>query len=123
MTTVIPLNIIHAPWVNEAVCAQTDPEIFFPEKGGDVLPALRICRTCPVQKDCLQWALDNHETYGVWGGMSYRERKEYQRNPDLDWHGTKRGFGVHRRRGEEPCADCRKAWNAYYRDYYNGRET
>jgi WhiB family redox-sensing transcriptional regulator len=62
-------------WSARAVCSQTDPEAFYPEKGGSTKDAKKVCQGCPVQKKCLQWALDHDERYGVWGGLSERERR------------------------------------------------
>jgi WhiB family redox-sensing transcriptional regulator len=62
-------------WSEGAVCAQTDPEVFYPDKGGSTTAAKRICRGCPVMAECLQYAVDNRETFGVWGGLSPRERQ------------------------------------------------
>jgi WhiB family redox-sensing transcriptional regulator len=67
------------PWKRRAVCAQTDPEAFFPEKGGSTRDAKRICLGCEVQAECLQAALDNDERFGIWGGMSERERRRLKR--------------------------------------------
>jgi len=58
-----------------ALCAETDPEAFFPEKGGSARPAKAVCRDCPVRAECLQYALDHHEYWGIWGGLSYQERR------------------------------------------------
>jgi WhiB family transcriptional regulator, redox-sensing transcriptional regulator len=66
------------PWVDEAVCAQTDPEAFFPEKGESALPALRVCSACPVREPCLEEAL-NDRLKGVWGGTTERRRQELRR--------------------------------------------
>jgi WhiB family redox-sensing transcriptional regulator len=63
------------PWVEDAVCAQTDPEAFFPEgKGASARAAKKICVTCPVEAECLEWALINDERFGVWGNTSPRQR-------------------------------------------------
>lgn len=62
------------------LCAQTDPEAFFPEKGDSNRDAKRICARCDVKAECLEWALDNDERYGVWGGLSENERKKLRRN-------------------------------------------
>lgn len=67
------------PWKEDAVCAQTDPDAFFPEKGGSTKDAKRICQGCPVQAQCLQYALDNDERFGIWGGYSERERRRLVR--------------------------------------------
>ena len=66
-------------WMRHAVCAGCDPELFFPERGGDSNTPKAICRTCPVRQDCLNWALDHHEIHGVWGGTSERERRMIRR--------------------------------------------
>lgn len=67
-------------WQNDATCSQTDPEAFFPEKGGSTREAKRICRDCcPVRADCLQFAIDNDERFGIWGGFSERERRKITR--------------------------------------------
>lgn len=62
-------------WVLDALCAQTDPEAFFPEgKGGSTNAAKQLCARCPVRALCLQYALDTHIMHGVWGGVSPRDR-------------------------------------------------
>lgn len=66
-------------WMLEARCLDADPEAFFPEKGGSTREAKRICAICPVQQDCLSYALDNDERFGIWGGMSERERRRLKR--------------------------------------------
>jgi len=63
------------PWVDDALCAQTDPEAFFPEKGGSTRVAKATCAKCFVQAECLDWALTTHEGFGIWGGLSERERR------------------------------------------------
>jgi WhiB family redox-sensing transcriptional regulator len=63
------------PWADEALCAQTDPELFFPEKGGSVREAIATCRACPVAAECLDYALANNERFGVWGGLSEPARE------------------------------------------------
>jgi WhiB family redox-sensing transcriptional regulator len=62
-------------WKDEALCAETDPEAFFPEKGGSTREAKRVCSGCAVQYECLQYALANDERFGIWGGLSERERR------------------------------------------------
>lgn len=66
-------------WMEAGLCAQTDPESFFPEKGGSTREAKRVCRTCTVAAECLDWALDNDERFGIWGGLSERERRALKR--------------------------------------------
>ena len=62
-------------WQEQALCAQTDPEAFFPEKGGSTREAKRICRACGVRDECLDFARANEERFGIWGGLSERERR------------------------------------------------
>jgi WhiB family redox-sensing transcriptional regulator len=59
-----------------ALCAQTDPEIFFPEKGGSVVAAKKVCSRCPERIDCLEDALVTRERFGIRGGLSERERRK-----------------------------------------------
>lgn len=64
----------HLDWQDAALCAQTDPEAFFPEKGGSTREALKVCQPCEVRAECLEYALTHGERFGVWGGMSERQR-------------------------------------------------
>jgi WhiB family redox-sensing transcriptional regulator len=66
-------------WQADALCAQTDPEAFFPEKGGSTREAKKICTTCEVKAQCLQYALQNDERFGIWGGLSERERRKLRK--------------------------------------------
>jgi WhiB family transcriptional regulator, redox-sensing transcriptional regulator len=67
------------PWQEEALCAQTDPEAFFPEKGGSTREAKRVCGRCDVRGECLTYALTHDERFGIWGGLSERERRRLKR--------------------------------------------
>ena len=74
--TVLPLSEVEElGWQERALCAQTDPEAFFPEKGGSTREAKRICAGCDVKTQCLEYALTNRIEHGVWGGTSERERR------------------------------------------------
>ncbi|HLS00791.1 MAG TPA: WhiB family transcriptional regulator [Beutenbergiaceae bacterium] len=66
-------------WQERALCAQTDPEAFFPEKGGSTREAKRVCSACEVRVECLEYALMNDERFGIWGGLSERERRKLKR--------------------------------------------
>ena len=66
-------------WQERALCAQTDPEAFFPEKGGSTREAKKVCLTCEVRGDCLEYALMNDERFGIWGGLSERERRKLKK--------------------------------------------
>jgi WhiB family redox-sensing transcriptional regulator len=70
-----------ADWRSRAACRDADPDLFFPE--GAAGPALRtaeqakrLCETCPVQVRCLDWALDHHAAFGIWGGLTEGERRD-----------------------------------------------
>jgi WhiB family redox-sensing transcriptional regulator len=67
-------------WQEQALCAQTDPEAFFPEKGGSTREAKRICVGCNVKAECLEYALRSDERFGIWGGLSERERRRLKRS-------------------------------------------
>ena len=56
------------------------PHTFFPERGEDERPAKSICKTCPVKSQCLGYALDAGEKFGIWGGTSERQRRTMRRN-------------------------------------------
>jgi len=62
-------------WQDHGLCKQSDPEAFFPEKGGSTKQAKAVCKRCPITDECLRWALDNRERYGIWGGKSEYERR------------------------------------------------
>jgi RNA polymerase sigma factor (sigma-70 family) len=66
-------------WQNHALCAQIGSYFFFPEKGGSTKDAKFACSNCDVRVDCLDYALNNNERFGIWGGLSERER----RNTDM----------------------------------------
>jgi len=72
-------------WHELAACSETDPDAFFPELGEPTAAAKRVCRSCPVRAECLQYALDNHERFGVWGGLSERERRHLIREPGISY--------------------------------------
>lgn len=63
-------------WRDDALCAQTDPELFFPEPGCQANEAKRICRMCDVRVECREWAMARVELQGVWGGLSCKEREK-----------------------------------------------
>jgi Transcription factor WhiB. len=63
-------------WQERALCAQTDPDAFFPEKGGSTREAKAVCMGCEVRSECLEYALTRDERFGIWGGYSERERRK-----------------------------------------------
>lgn len=72
-------DAVEEQWQDQALCAQTDPEAFFPEKGGSTREAKRICSGCEVKAECLEYALAKDERFGIWGGLSERERRRLKR--------------------------------------------
>lgn len=76
------LSELNAPeWMSDGLCAQTDPEAWFPEKGGSVREAKAVCSSCDVREQCLAYALEHQERFGIWGGLSERERRQLKKNP------------------------------------------
>lgn len=70
-----PAPVVPAPDWSKALCPQTDPEAFFPERGGSTRDAKRICQRCEIRPECLAWAVATGQAHGVWGGLSERERR------------------------------------------------
>lgn len=66
-------------WQDEALCAQTGADFFFPEPGSSVREAKSICGRCEMRSACLEYALANDERFGVWGGLSEKERHQLRR--------------------------------------------
>jgi WhiB family redox-sensing transcriptional regulator len=67
-------------WQARANCmGVVDPDLFFPERGASTREAKEVCRGCVAREDCLEYALDNGEKFGIWGGMSERERRRLRR--------------------------------------------
>ena len=66
-------------WQDHANCLGVDPDLFFPERGASTKEAKEVCRGCVVREDCLEYALSNSEKFGIWGGMSERERRRIRR--------------------------------------------
>lgn len=66
-------------WTSDASCAQSDPAIFFPPKGGRVTAARKICARCPVADLCLEYGLEHDDAYGIYGGMTVQQREQIKR--------------------------------------------
>jgi WhiB family redox-sensing transcriptional regulator len=71
-------------WQLDALCAQVDPEIFFPEKGGSTREAKATCLGCDVRAECLTYALITDQRFGIWGGLSERDRRRLKRLDGAD---------------------------------------
>ncbi|MGC5566333.1 WhiB family transcriptional regulator [Streptomyces sp. FR-108] len=66
-------------WQEQALCAQTGSDFFFPEPGSSVREAKQICGMCEMRSACLEYALNHDERFGVWGGLSEKERLSLRR--------------------------------------------
>ncbi|HCB34313.1 MAG TPA: WhiB family transcriptional regulator [Acidimicrobiaceae bacterium] len=66
-------------WWDLANCLGVDPDLFYPERGASTREAKDVCRGCVVRDDCLEYALSNGEKFGIWGGLSERERRRVRR--------------------------------------------
>lgn len=67
-------------WWNMAACLTADPELFFPISStgageAHLAKAKAVCSRCPIRQGCLDYAIDSHQAYGVWGGTSEDERR------------------------------------------------
>ncbi len=111
-------------WRAEAACRGADPNIWFPVRGEDTREAKEVCRDCPVQQACRDYALEVGEALGVWGGLSARERDGLRgrrlyggttglpsrwTEPAAPGHGTEAAYKRHLRAGEPACAECKAA--------------
>ena len=73
------LSEMRADWYGQANCRGIDTELFFPERGVPAAQAKAVCAGCVVRDACLEYALQNHERFGIWGGLSERERRRVRR--------------------------------------------
>lgn len=70
-------------WQQRAACRGMDPELFFPGRGESTREAKAACAQCPVRDECLSAAYGGSERFGIWGGLSERERRVERRGLDL----------------------------------------
>lgn len=70
-------------WQERGDCRGVNPDLFFPERGAPSGPGKDVCDKCPVQQECLSYALFNGEKFGIWGGLSERERQRIRRQRSL----------------------------------------
>jgi WhiB family redox-sensing transcriptional regulator len=84
------LDVVHRlvrrePWMRDGLCVTQDlpVEVFFPTRGQNVDMAKAICAPCPVRTECLEYALDGGEHFGIWGGTSERERRRIRKRRGL----------------------------------------
>ena len=62
-------------WRRDAICVGANPDLFYPTRGGTHTDATAICQQCPVRWECLMFAMETHESWGVWGGLSEQYRR------------------------------------------------
>ena len=73
-------------WRAAGLCSQSDPDLWFAVGAIEHKKAKTICRQCPVQKECLSYAMDVPVDHGIWGGLTERERRRYRRKAGAaDW--------------------------------------
>lgn len=73
------LETVETAWMQQANCLGIDPELFFPERGTSTREPKDVCRGCVVREECLEFALTSGEKFGIWGGLSERERRRLRR--------------------------------------------
>jgi WhiB family transcriptional regulator, redox-sensing transcriptional regulator len=71
-------------WQEQANCLGVDPDLFFPERGASTREAKSVCGSCEVRVECLEYALSHAEKFGIWGGLSERERRRVRRQRALE---------------------------------------
>lgn len=76
---------VDSNWQDSALCPQTDPDAFFPKKGGSAKAAKKICAHCPVSLQCRTFAVENDIHEGIWGGMTLRERRQWAEESGIEW--------------------------------------
>jgi len=67
------------PWVVFSACRDKDADLFFPDTRSDEQQAVAICATCPVQMECLEYALEADIRFGIWGGLNEKQRRPLAR--------------------------------------------
>jgi WhiB family redox-sensing transcriptional regulator len=83
VASLLDLVIIPEPWIDDALCAQTGGDDYFPARddGAATRRAVKVCLRCEVTEQCLEYALRNNETRGIWGGKSAQQRRRMRREP------------------------------------------
>lgn len=73
------LAMTELSWQDYANCRGADADLFFPDRGASTRKAKAICQECEVRLECLDYAVRMGEKFGIWGGMSERERRRIRR--------------------------------------------
>lgn len=111
-------------WRSDAACRGMPTELFFEDNGKRINSLVeRTCNSCYVRDQCRQYAIDNDEEFGVWGGISQgalnAEKRKATRKPTTEFPdcGTVKSYKQHLAKNQLPCAKCRRAYAIYRRDY------
>lgn len=114
------LDLRDTAWMDDALCAQVDPELFFPELGSkDFDRARQVCANCPVAASCTDYALRRPDLEGIWAGMTKEQRRRERSRrgirlaPVLE-HGTRSMWAAKGCRCD-PCVDAARAYDRAYR--------
>lgn len=121
-------------WQDYAACKGTNTDLFFTERGAETSQAKKVCLTCPVRLQCLEYAFANGEKFGIWGGLSERQRRRIRKQRTEAGiirtrplkpieHGSHNGARMHRKRGEDPCDACRISHAAASAEYRNKKRS
>ena len=70
-------------WQVDANCIGEDPDLFFPDRGASTRKAKELCNSCVAQEHCLEYSIVNNEKFGIWGGLSERERRKIRKERGL----------------------------------------
>lgn len=73
------LDLEGLEWQDRGACRGADADLFFPERGASTRRAKQICSECAVRVECLEYAICTGEKFGIWGGMSERERRRIRK--------------------------------------------
>ena len=76
----VPINE-ERPWMVFGACRGKEPDIFFPQTAGEAQQAVAVCNTCAVKQECLDYSLEARERFGVWGGITEKQRRQLLRQP------------------------------------------
>jgi hypothetical protein len=112
-------DLANQDWRLDALCAQVSMAEFHADKGEGGMEAInfakKICGLCDVKSECLQFAIQVGDSFGIWGGLPPRERSKLGKRlgirrsaPVEDWHGSEAGAKRHYRAGTKVCPDCRR---------------
>jgi len=73
------LDLYDLSWQDQSSCRGANAELFFPERGASTRKAKAICMACDARVECLEFAIQQSEKFGIWGGLSERERRKIRK--------------------------------------------